>query len=61
MEATIKLVTIATPGKRKKVINVRENRRENQECTIQRHWQLWMHKTQNEDKQNKKKHRKLKR
>ena len=61
MEATIKLVTIATPGKRKKVINVRENRRENQEWTIQRHWQLWMHKTQNEDKQNKKKDRKLKR
>ena len=43
--------------------NVREYRRGNQEWTIQRHWQHWVHKTQNEDKQsnNKKQHRKLKR
>ena len=27
-------------------INVRENRRDNQEWTIQRHWQRWAHKTQ---------------
>ena len=31
-------------------INVRENLRGNQEWTIQRHWQHWVHKTQNEDK-----------
>jgi cyanate permease len=35
-------------------INVRENRRGNQEWTIQRHWQHWVHKTQVKDKQNKK-------
>jgi hypothetical protein len=34
--------------------NVRENWRGNQEWTIQRHWQHWVHKTQGEDKQNKK-------
>ena len=28
-------------------INVRENRSGNQEWTIQRHWQHWVHKTQN--------------
>ena len=27
-------------------INVRENRRDNQEWAIQRHWQRWAHKTQ---------------
>ena len=27
-------------------INVRENRRDHQEWTIQRHWQRWAHKTQ---------------
>ena len=32
-------------------INVRENRRGNQELTIQKHWQHGVHKTQNEDKQ----------
>ena len=32
---------------------VRENRRGNQEWTIQRHWQHWAHKKQNEDTQNK--------
>jgi hypothetical protein len=34
------------------VRNVRENRRSNQEWTIQRNWQCWVHKTQDEDKQN---------
>jgi CRISPR/Cas system-associated endonuclease/helicase Cas3 len=33
-------------------INVRENRRVNQEWTNQREWQHWSHKTQDEDKQN---------
>jgi hypothetical protein len=32
-------------------IKVRENRRSNQERTIQRHWQYWAHKTHEEDKQ----------
>ena len=27
------------------LIHVRENRRVNQEWTIQRHWQYWVHKT----------------
>ena len=35
-------------------IHVRENRRVNQEWTIQRHWQHCVHKTQGEDKQDKK-------
>jgi len=35
-------------------INVKENRRGNQEWTIQRHWQHWIHKIHDEDKQNKK-------
>ena len=34
-------------------INIRENRRNHQKCTIQLHWKHWEHKTQNEDKQNK--------
>ena len=34
--------------------NVRENRRCIQECKIKKQWQHWVHKTQNEDKQNKK-------
>jgi len=41
-------------------INFREKRRINQEGTIQRHWQHWAHKIQNEDKQNTTQHRKLK-
>jgi hypothetical protein len=42
-------------------INDRENRRDNQEWTIQKHWQRWAHKTQNKDKQSTKtQHRKLK-
>jgi hypothetical protein len=32
-------------------INVRETRRGNQQWTIQRNWQHWVHKTQDEDKQ----------
>jgi hypothetical protein len=35
-------------------INVRENQRGNKEWTIQRNWQHWVHKTQDEDKQNNK-------
>jgi hypothetical protein len=35
-------------------INARENRRGNQQLTIQRYWQYWVHKTLDEDKQNKK-------
>ena len=35
-------------------INFRENQRGNQEWAIQRQWQHWVHKTQDEDKQNKK-------
>jgi hypothetical protein len=31
-------------------INVRENRRSNQEWTTHSHWQHWTHKTQDEDK-----------
>ena len=31
-------------------INVRGNRRDNQEWTIQRNWQHWVHKTQDKDK-----------
>jgi hypothetical protein len=33
--------------------NVRENQKGNQEWTIHRNWQHWVHKTQDEDKQNK--------
>ena len=52
-----KLVTLGTQDTRRrqtKQINVRENRRGNQEWTIQRNWKHWGHKTQDEDKQNKK-------
>jgi hypothetical protein len=51
------LVTRSTQDKGQ--INVRENQRSYQEWTIQRNWQHWTHKTQDEDKQNKKQHRKL--
>ena len=34
-------------------INARENRRGNEEWTTQRHWQQWVHKTHDEDKQRK--------
>ena len=36
-----------------KQINVRENQRGNQEWTIQRNWKHSLHKTEDEDKQNK--------
>jgi hypothetical protein len=43
-------------------IDVRETRRSYQEWTTQRHWQHWVHRTEDEYKQNKKKqHRTLKR
>ena len=35
------------------LINDRENRRFNQKEAIPRHWQHWVHKTEDEDKQNK--------
>jgi hypothetical protein len=35
------------------LINVRENRRDNQELTIKRNTQHWVHKTQDEEKQSK--------
>jgi hypothetical protein len=34
-------------------INVRQTPRGNQDWRIQRHWQHWAHKTQDEDKQTK--------
>jgi hypothetical protein len=34
-------------------IHVRENRGDHYEWAIKRHWQLWLHKIQGEDKQNK--------
>jgi hypothetical protein len=34
-------------------INIRENRRGNKEWTIQRNWQHWVDKTQDEDEQSK--------
>jgi hypothetical protein len=37
-------------------INGRENRRVNQELAIQKNWQHWIHKTQDEDKQSKTTH-----
>ena len=39
-------------------INVRRNRRGNQECIIQMHWQHWARKTQDEDKIKEKKNNK---
>ena len=45
------LATLGTQTQDKaKQINVRENRRGNQEWTIQRHWQHWINKTQGEGK-----------
>ena len=43
------LVTLGTQDRTKG----RENPRANQEWAIQRHWQHWVHKTQDKDKQNK--------
>ena len=42
-----------TGQRQTKQINVSENRRSNQEWTIQRKWQHCVHKTQDKDKQNK--------
>ena len=56
MDNLEKLATLGTQdtGRRKtKQIQVRENRRGNQEWTTQRDWQHWVHKTQDEDKHNK--------
>ena len=53
-EKLARLGTQDTGRRKTKQINVRENRRGNQEWTIQRNRQLWVHKTQDEDKQNKK-------
>jgi hypothetical protein len=39
--------------KKRKNINVRENRRDNQEWLIQKNWQHWIHKTHDQDKHNK--------
>ena len=47
------LVTQDTGRRQIKQINVRENRRGNQEQTIQRNWQHWVHKTQDEGKESK--------
>ena len=57
MDNSETLATLSTQDTRRgqtKQKNVRENWRDNQEWTIQRHWQHWVHKTQGEDKQNKK-------
>jgi len=40
--------------KQRQWINVRENRRGNEGWTIQRNWQHWVLKTQDEDKHSKK-------
>lgn len=40
-------------------MNDRENRKNNQEWTIQGQWQLWAHKTHGEDIQNKTQFREL--
>ena len=56
MDNPEKLETLGTQdtGRRQtKKINFGENRRGNEEWTIQNHWQHWVHKTQDEDKHNK--------
>ena len=57
MDNLEKLETLGTQdtGRRQtKKINVRENRRGNEEWTIQRHWQHRVHKTQDKNKKYKK-------
>jgi hypothetical protein len=49
---SIRVPNIDNNGELKFFLNIREHGRGNQELTIQRHWQYWAHKTQNEDKQN---------
>jgi hypothetical protein len=44
MDRTEKLTTMETQDTGQ--INVRENRRGNQEWTVQRNWQHWIHQTQ---------------
>jgi hypothetical protein len=44
MENPEKLATLGTQNTGQ--INVRENRRDNQEWKIQKNWQHWVHKTQ---------------
>ena len=45
--------TLATLGTQDtEQINARENRSNNQEWTIQRHWHHWVHKTKSKDTQN---------
>ena len=44
MDSTEKLATLDTQDTGQ--INVRENRRGNQEWTVQRNWQHWIHQTQ---------------
>ena len=56
MDNPEKLATLGTQetGQRQtKQINISENRKSNQEWTIQRKWQHCVHKTQDKDKQNK--------
>ena len=51
-----KLETLGTQDTRRrqrKQMNIRENRRGNQEWIIQRNWKHWGHKTKDEGKQNK--------
>jgi hypothetical protein len=55
MDNLEKLATLGTQdtGQRQtQQIQVRENRRSNQEWTTQRNWQHWVHKTQDEGKHN---------
>jgi hypothetical protein len=43
-------ISLSSRTPRAVIINIRENRRDNQGWTIQRHWQHQVHKTQEEDK-----------
>ena len=54
MDNPEKMATLCTQDTgQTKQINISENRRGNQEWTIKRNWQHWVHKTQDKDKQNK--------